>query len=720
MALPRLLLAAAATLLFGSSAAVVPPGSGMAALSPAARQAARPAASATPLTLAIDSATAIVPGQPLTLEGIASNTDDVRWLDANVYLAIAKGPARDERGLEADAEAAAAAEADDREFAGTRLVDFELFDQLGTLAAGERRPWQLTIPYGRLPISRAAGVYQIQVTLLAGGRNHRSEKGRVTTVLPLLPPTAPATSRVMTLVALTAPIYRHPDGTFANDDLSGELGPGGRLRHLLDLLGQAPSGTLQVAVDPALWQAAIDMAAGYHVGPYVRPVLGNGPPDPDDIAPAPNGQGRQVAVAWLADLENVSTTQRLAFLPWGNPDTNALSDAAMPGVVEAAIRASRDFATTHGLEPTVVDWQNSGSATRHALDVARGGGATIHVISQQSLPRLDDGSPAQRELPSQVAVTTRHGPLTAIVAPRRFAGAPFSRGLSAFEFRQRLLALATIRALHPRQREIAVVTTPFNWDPGPRAARVSLAPAFDSPVLDAVGFAELDDEVATSYVGPVTEYSPTPEMSSTLLDLTRHLRGTGRTYTQLLSDSGAAAKVFERQLAIAGSATWRWHPHRGEVFVRRATSAMARRIALVTVSGPAFVAMSSSTGRFPLTVSNELDVPVTVQLDVEARNPALRISEVAAFQLAAGQRRDVDVRTRAEGSGVTSVEATLSTTTSRRFGEAWQFDVRATQIGLAIWVVIGVAGSVLLIAVVRRLVARWRASEFRPRGELRQ
>jgi hypothetical protein len=46
-----------------------------------------------------------------------------------------------------------------------------------------------------------------------------------------------------------------------------------------------------------------------------------------------------------------------------------------------------------------------------------------------------------------------------------------------------------------------------------------------------------------------------------------------------------------------------------------------------------------------------------------------------------------------------------------RFGKGWRFDVRATQIGLVIWVVMGAGGTVLFVAAGYRIVNRLRGGQ---------
>ena len=135
------------------------------------------------------------------------------------------------------------------------------------------------------------------------------------------------------------------------------------------------------------------------------------------------------------------------------------------------------------------------------------------------------------------------------------------------------------------------------------------------------------------------------------------------------------------------------------------------------MTGPTFLALSSGSGRFPLTVTNGLPDPVTVQVRVRADNPAVHVDPIDELQLDPGQRRDIEATARTEGSGLTTVRIQLTTTTSRPVGRPWSFDIRSTQIGLAIWIVMGVGVAILFGAAGRRIYQRIRSGGLQTREE---
>jgi hypothetical protein len=666
----------------------------------------------TGLVLTIDrlSPATLGPGERVEMSGTLTNGADYAWYDAQAYLEMSTAPATskgevDDFGVAGDAKF------------GKTVVDFGYFGEVGDLQPGESTRYDLSVPYRLLPAATdaagAPGVYRIGVSVIAtpdGVDRDINADARTATLLPLVsaasPPPKP--TEITTLVPITAPVARQPDGAFVNDSLARQVSTGGRLDNLLDFVGSAPPGSIELVVDPALLDAVRAMSDGYQVQSLGEAKEGIEPRE---------GRGQADALAWLNSFRGISVRQQVSLMPWANPDSSALVEAGQPGVVAAAVRASRRFASTDQLGNAVIDWQDNGASTRRGLAAARNAGVTDHVVSQATLTRLhpedDNGYP-----PSLASVTTRQGPLYTVVTRSELAGEPLDAHTTGVEFRQGLLAEATIRAFSSTKAPTSVVALPFHWNPGAGSATLDLAGAFTSPAMTPVSLSTVTSAVAQPYAGPVEITTNAPGFSSGQLAAITRLHKAGRIYTELLTDGRQTAMNFDEQLATSGASAWQWRPKRGEALTRRTARAMSDRIAQVTVTGPEFVALSSESGRFPLTVANGLDVSVTVGLDVTSANPAIRFDAIDTMVLGAGERRDVEVRSKASGSGVTVVKARLATSTDRSFGKPWDFDVRATKIGLAIWILIGILGAALFSGAAIRIVQRFRGGGFTPRGEV--
>lgn len=665
----------------------------------------------TGLTAAITglSPSVLEPGDPVQLSGTVTNGADYVWHDLQVYLEVSTTPATSNDAL------AAAAELGDAKF-GEIVTDLGYFAEIGGLKPGETTAFSLDVPYGRLPGAASSGepgVYQVGVSVLGTPRREIRDldaDARTHTQLPLVDPDAPAgkPTATATLLPLTAPVARQPDGPFLDDRLALEVAPGGRLDNVLAFAANAPLGSLDIVVDPALLTAVESMRDGYEVQSLTE--------EKDGVEPQP-GSGSADAEAWLGELETVAARQRVSVLPWANPDSSGLASAGMPGVVDATVQSSRRFAFLDSVpnKRKVVDWQPDGASTRRGLSVAARAGATTHVVSEASLVKLvpdEDGYP-----PEAVTINTERGPLSAAVTRTELAAVPLDATMTAVAFRQALLADAAIRSA-AGGGATTVAGLPFRWDPGPPPADLDLLGAFASPVIRPVSLGSVLAGYPPFYVGPVEVTTDAPGYTTGQLDAIAKLRNSGRVYSDLLADGRQTQARFDRVLASSASSTWQYQPKRGEALTRQTARAIEQQVRSVTVTGPEFVAMSSGSGRFPLTVDNGLDVPVTVTLRITSANSAVRFDPLDPIVLDAGERRDVEVQSRAAGSGVTVVRARLATESDRVFGKPWVFDVRATRIGLAIWVFMGVLGAAVFSGAAIRIVQRFRGGGFTPRGDV--
>ncbi len=662
-----------------------------------------PLSSETGLTVTIErlSPGALEPGKSLRIRGRVTNVGDLRWRDAQVYLDIASDPVTTKGGLEEITSS-------DEPF-GTRIIKLGLFDEIGAVPPGTTKTYRLEIPYKSTPLSGAPGVYRVGVSVLATDRDGvREVDARADTVMPLVtdPDLDAAPTPLVTVVPVTAPIKRHASGNFLDDRLADSISSGGRLRNVVDFLNAVPPDTIEMVADPALLDAVEDMSKGYLVttrAEEVEPGAGR------------DGSGQSAAADWLADFQAAASRQSLLLMAWGAPDAIALSRAWMPGIVEAAVRASEDYATDRGLIAPTVSWQKDGASTRRALVIARSARATIQFVADKTLVDLRPAGDSAY-LPSMVRVPTPAGQLTAAVAAGELAGQRLTAATGLLDFRQHLMAEATIRFLEaPAAPSPALVALPFDWDPGDEADAVSLAGAYGLQVVDPVGLEAVTQTTPTPYLGPIRPADGQPRLGAELTRAIERLRTTGETLSDLLTAKDEDVAAFEQRLAESASSLWLSQPQERLALTRMESRRVVEELSKVTVTGPTFVALSSRSGSFPLTITNGLKQQVTLSVHVQPRNPALRIDPIEDLVLAPGQSRDIEVTTRSNGSGLTPVRVRLQTVNHRVFGAPWEFDIRATQIGLAIWVVTGVGGAVLIGTAALRLVRRFRTQGFHPR-----
>jgi hypothetical protein len=334
------------------------------------------------------------------------------------------------------------------------------------------------------------------------------------------------------------------------------------------------------------------------------------------------------------------------------------------------------------------------------------------VLSDQTL------ASELRTVPASISYQSDVNRRNAVIVRSRLANVEPSAVSTPTQLGQALLAQATVAALGTDASPV-VAATDFDWNPGPNADAAQMFGALDTRWVRPLPLTRLENTTPTPYAGSIRPADvPTPALSSLHLAHLTSYAHNSVIYTRLVGTVAAADEV-RRNLAIAGSEQWQLNPKRGEVLASTDADLAADEVSSVTVTGPSSVALSSSSGRFPVTVTNRLSVPVTVRVLTRTSAAGIQLRELPPIMLGPEQRRDIEMFGSAKGSTVSNVEIQLATTTGQRFGEAWDFNVRSTQFGLLIWIIMAVGLTVLLGTAgwrVMRRVGQARAAHVAPTG----
>jgi uncharacterized protein DUF6049 len=139
--------------------------------------------------------------------------------------------------------------------------------------------------------------------------------------------------------------------------------------------------------------------------------------------------------------------------------------------------------------------------------------------------------------------------------------------------------------------------------------------------------------------------------------------------------------------------------------LRSADRWVSGNLASIDLTAPESVTLASASGRFSAVVSNELDVPVTVTVTARS-DPGLKISGGQAVPLAPHGRTTVLLNASSHALGVHQVSLQLTNKAGRPLGPPDQFPMRAEQVSVLIWVIIGAGVALLFAAIVVRLTRR--------------
>ena len=751
--LARVLVTAAAVT---GTVLVTPAASTAATPHTVAKPATRAAEDRTPLAVSLQSlAPATIPSRGrVTLTGQITNRSKQTWTDLNVYLFTSDEPLTDRAQL-ADA---AGSEADAT--IGNRRTASGLYDKVGDLGPGESEPYRVSVRRQDLGISGAPGVYWVGIHVLGAtnGIRDRVADGRARTFMPLMPSArSSAADRTSTRLALVVP-FRQPVQRGASGRLldvgrwNAALSPGGRLRRLLDLShrSQVPFTWL---VDPALLDAVSSVA---HENPPIdsspsqtqpsdqpsdqpsnqpsdQPSAGSGSasgspsgsasgspsgspsgnvPSPSATAgssgtpssgsPAVPSTAAENARSWLEEFRVQAPTRTVASLPYGDLDVAA----ALGGPVRSL------YARAAGLSATTMP----GYGVAAALPVVA---PTSGYLPQAALRRLRIETPVllgEAALPDLRPTVLERGsraPLVRTDAAAAAGGPDPAARYDALGVRQRLLAESALHALSSQRHQPLVVSLPAAWDPGSDWASSRFFAGLDQPWLRLVDLPSVLSAAPTRPAGPGPRLVyPTAqrvaEVPVSNLGASRELDRVGGVYARLLSANDTVDDQLGRVAMLGSSLGARRNADLARARTSSSTGYVRSQMARVRIEGPQFVMMSGESGPIQVTLVNDLDQPVTVGLRSVTPGSNLHVEKFDPVTLGPGRRTSVRLEASSADIGVHAVTLLTTDADGVPLGSETRFVVRTSHVSTVIWVIMGAAGGLLLVAIVVRLFRRIR------------
>ncbi|MCW2750669.1 MAG: hypothetical protein JWR83_1779, partial [Aeromicrobium sp.] len=148
---------------------------------------------------------------------------------------------------------------------------------------------------------------------------------------------------------------------------------------------------------------------------------------------------------------------------------------------------------------------------------------------------------------------------------------------------------------------------------------------------------------------------------------------------------------------------WRMHPQTGVTIARSRARAAGSDLGKIKIAGPPSVTLSSASGAFPLTITNNTEQDIRIGVSIDSSNPALAIPRVKPVDIGAGERHTVTVTIDLQNQNTTYLTASLVSANGQTIGvPARPFKVRSSKIGVVLWVAMGLTGALVLVALFRR------------------
>jgi Family of unknown function (DUF6049) len=261
------------------------------------------------------------------------------------------------------------------------------------------------------------------------------------------------------------------------------------------------------------------------------------------------------------------------------------------------------------------------------------------------------------------------------------------------------------------------VSTPAYWDPGGGWARAQFFGGLAQPWLQMVDLPSVAATASSSQaVGPGAGderlvYPPAAraaQVPPANLRASARLTRVGGILARVLTENDTVDDVLARVALLGSSVTARADPARALRETATTTAYVRAQMAHVHIVGPPFVMMSGESGPIQVTLVNDLQQTVTVGLAMSTPGSDLRIARLAPITLGPGRRTSIRLEASSDDIGVHAVTLRVVDAAGEPLGSQTRFSVRTSHVSTVIWVIMGIGGALLLVAVVVRLLRRIR------------
>jgi hypothetical protein len=553
-----------------------------------------------------------------------------------------------------------------------------------------------------------SGVYPIDLSVYGAtsSRASATQIGWLQTYL-ISVASPPVTEQVSWLWPLLDRPHRLSDTSpFIDDDLAGEVAPGGRLDRALQVLEQVePTSPVTVVLDPEIIDELQQMTIGYRITQGATTVAGKGGP---------------AAADWLRRLRAVIANRPITLTAYGDPAIDASTAANLPfdPPLPAAMATRVDQALGRNITAadSALAWPPDETITPAALTRLAASGTTTVVVNDTTLPGGKNDVPA---LPAVAAVpvpgaTTSSPSMHALVtssALEQRVNTLLSAGGAQLATLPVLLSELALRTLQPDASPSYVVLTPTRYvDPNPATAAALISATSSAAWSVAVAAASAATTIAPTDHGQLSPPDPAHYGGSpALISLAGTATAFAQNFASVLTGSPTSGTgpsgdglltTFPMAIQLCQSAAWANSPNSAAVFGAQLSSqqtVLTNQVQIVRPSNGSY-SLASSSAPLLITVANNLAVPVTVRIAMTSVGgvAGFRVDDAGLQTIPANSRRTI------------RLEAQLLMPTGASFGGPLPLSIYSSALGTIGVVITVVAGAILVLALGWRFVRRWR------------
>jgi hypothetical protein len=424
------------------------------------------------------------------------------------------------------------------------------------------------------------------------------------------------------------------------------------------------------------------------------------PLDLDELDPVVQAAA-QAAQAWLARLgEAMRPEDQVMSLPYGDVDAAAAA-VHDPQLYERAV--ARAGTTLPDFDVTTTPALSSPSGYLSAQGIRSAVPDSTILVTDAM---FEAPAPALAETEGRTVVVTSSA--TAEGGP-----GPGSR-TSTTSMRQRLLSEAAVRFLRGDHAPLTMVV-PHDWNPSDGSSE--FFSGLDAAWLDLTSVQAVTRAAVPTPVPGATLHYPKWQAAAQLdkpnFDSADKLIRSGVTLQNLLTLNNLVAGTVEDEAFGTVSYYARTRPIENRASADGSRLWIESRLRRVHIEAPRAVTLSSSSGRFQATVTNDLDQPVTVAIGARA-DDRLAIDGPRRIEVGAKRRVAVLLTARTNENGIHPVVLVVNDKRGAPLGATTSLTVRSAQVSNVIWLFIGVGCALLFGAIGVRLFRRVRNARRAP------
>jgi hypothetical protein len=438
------------------------------------------------------------------------------------------------------------------------------------------------------------------------------------------------------------------------------------------------------------------------------------------------GTGQLAARTWLDRLKILLLNHPeilVQLTPYGDPDVQSLTIRGMTW--SSALPAAMATRVAEALADRPLDsslaWPATGAiSTRTLRELAKQGVSSVVLNSTAVVQPGDNGvAPGLTRLPG----IGDHNVIAALISPaiEKFVAAAVTIDAAGSAALPALIAELAVRvAQHPEIQQAVTLTAPRYVDPNVDAAVRTIVDTsrstFAAPISlrDAVSSGSLVPNVSPGHLAKVSP-AATSKAADTLA-AADYASKKAPAIRSLLDEKDAGAKAYEEALPIAvqrcESSAWR-EPDNADVaasFAEDLTDSVYGIMSGVHIVRPTSgsYTLASSSSPLPITVDNELPYPVYIRIRITSRQLGISTKDIGKQSVEPNQKHTFNIPTTVEYTGRISIQASLLTPNGDLLGASVEMKVRSTALGFVGVVITIVAGVVLALALLWRVVRRFR------------